>query len=95
MSSKIRPLWANFTYFAHQLEGINWMLDKEINGTSVPNRDGTMNTTVRGGFQCDDMGLGKTIQFAPPIINNLKPTTLLIAPLAMIDTWSSVLQKTD
>jgi SNF2 family DNA or RNA helicase len=94
MSSKIRPLWANFTYFAHQLEGINWMLDKEINGTSVPNRDGTMNTTVRGGFQCDDMGLGKTIQIAAAIINNIKPTTLLIAPLAMIDTWSSVLQKT-
>lgn len=91
--SKIRPLWSNFSYFSHQLEGINWMLDKEVNGTSVPNRDNTMNVLVRGGFQCDDMGLGKTIQITSAIINNIKPTTLLIAPLAMIDTWSSVLQR--
>lgn len=69
------------------------MLDKETNGTSVPNRDGTMNVLVRGGFQCDDMGLGKTIQITSVIINNPQPTTLLIAPLAMIDTWSQVLQR--
>jgi SNF2 family DNA or RNA helicase len=93
MPSKIRPLWPNFNYFDHQIEGINWMLDKEINGTSVPNRDGTMNVLIRGGFQCDDMGLGKTIQITSVIVNNPKPTTLLIAPLAMIDTWSGVLQK--
>ena len=93
MPSKIRPLWKDFSYFSHQLEGINWMLDKEINGTSVPNRDGTMNVTVRGGFQCDDMGLGKTIQITSVIVNNPLPVTLLIAPLAMIDTWSGVLQR--
>jgi SNF2 family DNA or RNA helicase len=94
MPSKIRPLWADFTYFQHQIDGINWMLDKENNGTLVSNRDGTMNINIRGGFQCDDMGLGKTIQITSVIVNNLKPTTLLLAPLAMIDTWSSVLQKT-
>jgi len=93
MPSKIRPLWTDFTYFPHQLEGINWMLDKEINGTPVPNKDGTMNVLVRGGFQCDDMGLGKTIQITSAIINNIQPLTLLIAPLAMIDTWSNILQK--
>lgn len=91
--SKIRPLWNEFSYFQHQLDGIKWMLDKEINGTLVPNRDGTMKTTIWGGFQCDDMGLGKTIQIISVIINNLKPSTLLIAPLAMIDTWSSLLQR--
>jgi SNF2 family DNA or RNA helicase len=91
--SKIRPLWIGFSYFQHQLDGIKWMLDKEINGTLVPNRDGTMKTTIRGGFQCDDMGLGKTIQITSVIINNPHPATLLIAPLAMIDTWSSVLQR--
>ena len=69
------------------------MLDKEINGTPVPNKDGTMNVLVRGGFQCDDMGLGKTIQITSAIINNIQPLTLLIAPLAMIDTWSNILQK--
>lgn len=93
MANKIRPLWQDFSYFQHQKDGINWMLDKEINGTSVPNRDGTMNVTIRGGFQCDDMGLGKTIQITSVIVNNNKPSTLLIAPLAMIDTWSDVLQK--
>lgn len=93
MAPKIRPLWKDFTYFPHQLDGINWMLDKEINGTDVPNRDGTMNVTVRGGFQCDDMGLGKTIQITSVITNNSLPATLLIAPLAMIDTWSGVLQR--
>jgi SNF2 family DNA or RNA helicase len=93
MPSKIRPLWKDFSYFPHQLEGINWMLDKEINGTPVPNKDGTMNVLIRGGFQCDDMGLGKTIQITSVIVNNPQPLTLLIAPLAMIDTWSNILQK--
>jgi SNF2 family DNA or RNA helicase len=91
-NSKIRPLWKGFTYFEHQTEGINWMLDKEINGTLVPSRD-SAEVLVRGGFQCDDMGLGKTIQIASVILNNPQPSTLLIAPLAMIDTWSSVLQR--
>jgi len=69
------------------------MLDKEINGTSVPNKSGTVDVLVRGGFQCDDMGLGKTIQITSVIVNNIKPFTLIIAPLAMIDTWSNILQK--
>jgi SNF2 family DNA or RNA helicase len=69
------------------------MLDKEINGTLVPNRTCSADVLVRGGFQCDDMGLGKTIQIAATIINNIKSATLLIAPLAMIDTWSNVLEK--
>ena len=90
----VRPLWNDFSYFEHQLDGINWMLDKEIAGTYVSNREGVDGTTlVRGGFQCDDMGLGKTIQIASVIVNNPLPRTLLIAPLAMIGTWSSVLQR--
>jgi SNF2 family DNA or RNA helicase len=93
MLHKVRPLWTDFSYFQHQLDGVNWMLDKEINGTSVSNRDGSANVLVRGGFQCDDMGLGKTIQITSVIVNNIKPATLLIAPLAMIETWSSVLQR--
>ncbi len=88
-----KPLWAGFTYFQHQTDGIKWMLDKEICGTEVPNRGDKGTVLVRGGFQCDDMGLGKTIQITSVIINNPKPLTLLIAPLAMIDTWSEVLQR--
>jgi len=69
------------------------MLDKEINGTDVPNRDSSATVKVYGGFQCDDMGLGKTIQITSVIVNNPCRSTLLIAPLAMIDTWSGVLQR--
>ena len=88
---KLQPLWKNFTYFPHQLEGIKWMLEKE-NGTQVPDRN-NVDVTIRGGFQCDDMGLGKTIQIASVMINN-PCSTLIIAPLAMIETWSSVLSRT-
>lgn len=87
------PLWHNFTYFPHQLEGIRWMLSKEHDGTIVPTRDGASTVCVRGGFQCDDMGLGKTIQITAVMINHPLKATLLIAPLAMIETWSSVCQQ--
>ena len=85
----IKPLWTNFSYFSHQKEGIQWMLDKERIGTSVPRKNGE-NIIVKGGIQCDDMGLGKTIQMTAVIANNIVKNTLLIAPLAMIDTWSDV-----
>ena len=93
MTSILHPLWKDFSYFPHQLDGIHWMLDKEINGTDVPCRKGTDTVLVRGGFQCDDMGLGKTIQVTSVIVNHLQPSTLLLAPLAMVDTWVSVLTK--
>ena len=88
----IHPLWKGFTYFAHQLEGIEWMLEKETKGTKVPNCDYSSHVTVYGGLQCDDMGLGKTIQIASVIYNNIVDKTLLLVPLAMISTWSEVCQ---
>jgi SNF2 family DNA or RNA helicase len=80
----MRTLWKSFTYFSHQEEGIEWMIDKEMHGTRVSN------ATVYGGFQCDDMGLGKTIQVVGTIVNHFKPTTLIVAPLAMVETWISI-----
>lgn len=88
-----KKLWKDFKYFPHQLSGIQWMLDKEINGTVVPPIRHLPSTTIYGGFQCDEMGLGKTIQMASVIVNHLQPMTLLFAPLAMIDTWTTVLQR--
>jgi SNF2 family DNA or RNA helicase len=82
------PLWSGFSYFAHQETGIRWMLEKERVGTLVPE-----GTVVKGGFQCDDMGLGKTIQITAAMVNHPQKATLLIAPLAMIETWVSVCQK--
>jgi len=88
-----RPLWNSFTYFPHQLDGIDWMLQKERIGTLVPNKDSSTEVLVRGGLQCDDMGLGKTIQITSVLVNNPLPLTLLVLPLAMMDTWIQICQK--
>ena len=90
---RIRPLWEDFSYFSHQLEGIQWMMDKEKNGTIVSERTGNGTRVVRGGLQCDDMGLGKTIQITSVMVNNPQKVTLLLAPLAMIETWTSVCRR--
>ena len=87
------PLWKGLTYFAHQEVGIQWMLDKEKKGTKVPTRDRNDHVMVYGGFQCDDMGLGKTIQVVATMANHVKKATLLLAPLAMIETWAEVCQR--
>jgi len=89
----LRPLWNDFQYFKHQVDGIRWMLDKEKNGTDVWNRKETDLVTVYGGLQCDEMGLGKTIQVVATIVNNPLPLTLLLAPLAMVETWSQVCHR--
>jgi len=83
----LRSLWPGFTYFPHQEVGIRWMLEKEEIGTIVDD------VVVRGGFQCDDMGLGKTIQITATMVNRPVKETLLVAPLAMLDTWIGVLQR--
>jgi len=93
MSSTLIPLWKGFSYFPHQEVGIRWMLEKEKVGTEAPTLDGKEKVRVYGGFQCDDMGLGKTIQITATIANHIKKQTLLIAPLAMIQTWAEVCQK--
>jgi SNF2 family DNA or RNA helicase len=93
MSFTLLPLWKGFSYFAHQEDGIRWMLEKEKTGTEVSTRDGKGSVVVHGGFQCDDMGLGKTIQIVATMANHVKKATLLIAPLAMIETWAEVCQR--
>lgn len=88
-----KPLWNGFTYFPHQLSGIDWMLEKELVGTEVSLRNKEGTTLVKGGFQCDDMGLGKTIQMTAVMVNHVVKRTLLIAPLSMIDTWSTICKR--
>lgn len=87
------PLWNGFHYFEHQLQGVKWMLDKEHVGTDVPYRKGTGTTKVYGGLQCDDMGLGKTMQITAVMVNHPQEMTLLLAPLAMIQTWTEVCER--
>lgn len=88
----IKSLWNGFSYFEHQVTGVKWMLEKEQNGTMVSDRNNG-HVLVRGGFQCDDMGLGKTIQMAGVMVNNPVKKTVLLAPLAMLDTWSAICKK--
>jgi SNF2 family DNA or RNA helicase len=83
------PLWDKMTYYEHQVDGIHWMLMKETEGTTVAAKG----HTVFGGLQCDDMGLGKTIQILATMRNNPQPKTLLLCPLAMVDTWLSTATK--
>jgi SNF2 family DNA or RNA helicase len=81
----LRQLWKNFTYYQHQVTGVNWMLSKEIEGTSFEGAQ------LRGGILADDMGLGKTIEITGLICENPLPTTLLVVPVALIDQWIHVL----
>ena len=67
------------------------MLKREIKGVTVETEFGK--TKVHGGLQCDDMGLGKTIQTMAVIKNNLVDRTLIIAPLAMLETWQNIAKK--
>ncbi|EKM56552.1 uncharacterized protein PHACADRAFT_207772 [Phanerochaete carnosa HHB-10118-sp] len=63
----------------HQAIGVAWMLEKE-------------KSHAKGGCMADEMGLGKTVQMIAVVARNrsqdpLKKTTLIIAPLALLDQW--------
>jgi SNF2 family DNA or RNA helicase len=89
------PLWDGLNYFEHQVVGIHWMLEKEKMGTQVAGRRlADAPTTVYGGLQCDEMGLGKTIQMVATMLNHPQPLTVLLCPLAMVETWTEVCQRT-
>ena len=81
------PLWKDMKYFEHQVDGIHWMLMKETEGTRIDTAKGRKPLRIYGGLQCDDMGLGKTIQILSTMRNNPVPATILLCPLAMVDTW--------
>lgn len=87
ITESIKPIWRGIVYHDHQINGINWMLDKEKYGTRYKY------STIYGGILADEMGLGKTIQMAATIKNNLVKKTLIVAPLAMISTWEEVMIK--
>lgn len=69
------PLWKNFQYQDHQITGIHWMAERE------------MDDDAPGGILCDEMGLGKTIEVLGLMKNSDVQKTLLIAPLATLSQW--------
>lgn len=88
MFKPLEPLWADFTYFSHQPPAIEWMMKQETEGATI------RGVRVCGGILGDEMGLGKTIEMAGLIKNSSIKTTLILAPLAVIGTWASVIART-
>lgn len=76
----LKMLWNNFEYQPHQVEGIEWMLEREKAEPS-------------GGILCDEMGLGKTIQVLGLIKDSPKEMNLLIGPLSILAQWEKTAQK--
>jgi SNF2 family DNA or RNA helicase len=79
---ELAGLWSDFKFLEHQRVGVNWMLEKESQGT--------------GGLMCDDMGLGKTIQLAGLLKNQprkIRQSTLIVAPVAVLEQWKTVLKR--
>jgi len=76
----LQPLWNEFAYKEHQIFGVKWMLEREKN---IP----------CGGLLCDEMGLGKTIQMIGLMKESSIYSTLLVAPLAVLNQWKETAEK--
>lgn len=90
LHESLDPLWSDFEYAPHQLDGVRWMLRQERVG--IVDTDGS-ERQIRGGLQCDDMGLGKTIQTLALLVHHPLERTLILCPLAMIDSWVDVCHR--
>lgn len=74
----------NYTLHSHQVDGVQWLLTKELSGHKL------------GGILGDDPGLGKTIQIAALIYANkskyLAETTLIVVPVSVLSQWKEVME---
>lgn len=72
-----------FTLHPHQVDGVRWLLEKELAGYKL------------GGILGDDPGLGKTIQIAALIYGNKGQcpveTTLIVVPVSVLVQWKEVM----
>lgn len=73
-------LWPGFSYKPHQRKGIHWMLEREA---AVPS----------GGLLCDEMGLGKTIQMIGLMKTAVRSTSVLLAPVAVLEQWADTARR--
>jgi SNF2 family DNA or RNA helicase len=71
---------------AHQVEGIDWVMERELNPSVGP----------AGGFICDEMGLGKTIlTIATMILHPKGPEqkTLIVLPKSLLEQWEKAVLR--
>lgn len=83
MAALVTPAIADFKYLEHQVEGIQWMMEREMEGA----------LWCRGGILGDDMGLGKTWQTIGLLLNQPVAATLIVAPPVLIAQWSAALTQ--
>jgi superfamily II DNA or RNA helicase len=76
------------TPLAHQIAGVEWMTDREMNGILIGNTN-----MVRGGMLCDEMGMGKTAQMLGLVLAHPVKRTLLVLPPSLISQWVSNIRK--
>ena len=84
---KLFKIWCetrNLDVKKHQVEGIDWVMKRELEPTLGP----------PGGFICDEMGLGKTILTIASIILHpdcQEQRTLIVLPKSLLEQWSKAI----
>jgi len=75
---------AGIELFDYQVEGVKWMIDRELNETG---------SYYTGGLLCDDPGLGKTVQTISLILANPVPKTLIVVPISLMEQWRDQIRQ--
>ncbi len=100
--NSVEPDWSRLarTPFAHQKEGINWMLN--LLSQSLDDDHSDM-YRVQGALLADDMGLGKTYMTLVMLAEylerqkaqgNTEKPVLVVAPLSLLENWEQEIETT-
>jgi len=85
---------SNLDVKPHQLSGIKWILQRELNNSPLYlDKDMPFTPPIGGGILGDEMGLGKTILMIGSIIANPKKRTLIVLPSCIVKQWTNILKN--